>query len=237
MTPSVFDTPDALFDAAADHIRARLAAAQSARGEASLVLAGGDTPAAVYRRLGERLGPVDPRRVHFFWGDERWVPLEHPARNEGLARRTLLVPWAVPEKNIHPLLDQLDDLHAAARRAHDRLLSVSAFDLLLLGVGEDGHTASLFPGSTIDESALVAPIDNAPKPPPERLTMTPACLSRAREILILATGLAKTTVLQALRSGKTSLPVSPWLERPNTRLFVDRAAWGPDDLPPDVNKF
>jgi len=234
---SVFDTPDALYDAAAEAVRAALTDAQTARGEASLVLAGGNTPAAVYRRLAARAGPVDPRRVHFYWSDERWVPAEDPARNESLARHTLLNPWAVPEGNIHPLLDRLDDPRAAAQRAHDRLLPLPAFDLLLLGVGEDGHTASLFPNRSVDASALVAPVFDAPKPPPTRLTLTPAALARARAVLVLAVGREKTAVVRKLQDGVEDLPVSPCLRRPGARLFADRAAGGSGDLPVDVNKF
>lgn len=238
LNPSIFETPDALYDAAAEAVRAALTDAQTARGQSTLMLSGGNTPAPLYTRLGDHPGRVDPGRVHFYWSDERWVPPDHPDRNEALARRLWLGPWRVPESHIHPLVDRLDDPRAAARRAHDRLSGVSAFDLALLGLGDDGHTASLFPGRSVEEEAFVAPVFNTPKPPPTRLTVTPAALSRARAILVLAVGREKADVLKAIRhGGAADFPITPWLRRPGARLLADRAAWGPDDLPAAVNKF
>ncbi len=235
MTPTVFDTADALFDASAAEVRRLLADAQKARGEASIVLSGGSTPLDVYRRLAANPGAVDPDRVCFHWGDERWVPSDDPRRNDALARRTWLAPWNVPEKNIHPLIDRLDDPTAAARRADDRLEAEPDFDLVLLGVGEDGHTASLFPGRDFDPAARVIAVFDAPKPPPVRLSLTPRALARGRSILVLAAGAAKAGVMKALKSGATTTPIHFFLDQPATRLFVDRAAWD-GDLPSAANK-
>jgi 6-phosphogluconolactonase len=236
LNPTVFETPAALFDSLAEAVRRILVAAQSARGEASIVLAGGTTPAAVYRRLGENPGAVDPRRVGFFWGDERWAPVDDPQRNERLARQTWLAPWGVPETNVHPLIDRLDDPRAAAQRADGRLARQPDFDLVLLGVGEDGHTASLFPGHSVNPNAQVIAVLDAPKPPPVRLTLTPRALARGRSIFVLAAGEEKSILFRRLRNGEKGIPVAPFLDLPGTRLFVDRAAWGSENLPSVVNK-
>lgn len=236
LNPTVLETPAALFDAVAEAVRRTLVAAQSARGKATIVLAGGTTPAAVYRRLGGNPGAVDPRRVRFFWGDERWAPGDDPQRNDRLARQTWLAPWGVPEHNVHPLIDRMDDPRAAAQRADARLARQPDFDLVLLGVGEDGHTASLFPGRPVDPIAQAIAVLDAPKPPPVRLTLTPRAFARGRSIYVLAAGAGKSAILKRLREGEKGLPVAPFLECPGSRLFVDRAAWGPDNLPSAVNK-
>jgi 6-phosphogluconolactonase len=127
-------------------------------------------PLAVYRRLVEP--PADWARWHLFFGDERCLPAGDPERNSLAARAVWLDRVPIPPDNVHPIRAELGAEPAAAHYAElirDRL----PFDLVLLGLGEDGHTASLFPGHAIQDAALVMPVHDAPKPPADRVSLTP----------------------------------------------------------------
>lgn len=194
----------------------------AARGRFQLVLAGGRTPLAVYRRL---VGcPADWARWHLFFGDERCLPADDPERNSLAARRAWLDRAPIPPDNIHPIPAELGAETAAARYAElirDRL----PFDLALLGMGEDGHTASLFPGHAIADATLVMPVHAAPKPPADRVSLTPLALGSSRAILILVTGRGKREALTRWRAG-ADLPISRIVTSGRLEVLMDAEAAG-----------
>lgn len=205
--------------------RRLLAAAEHAiaeRGRFQIVLAGGRTPQAVYRRLVDQ--PADWARWHVFFGDERCLPADDPERNSLAARAVWLDRVPIPPDNIHPIRAELGAGPAAARYAgliRDRL----PFDLVLLGLGEDGHTASLFPGHAIPDAALVVPVHDAPKPPPDRVSLTPLALGSSQAILILVTGRGKHEALARWRAG-ADLPVSRIVTSGRLEVLMDAEAAG-----------
>ena len=193
-----FATPAILAQAAVAAICGAATRAIAVRGAFHLVLAGGTTPKRVYELLVEQ--PAEWVRWHIYFGDERCLPPEHPERNSRMALDAWLLRVAIPPAQIHPIAAELGA--AAAARAYSRTLAgVELFDLVLLGLGEDGHTASLFPGQVkarAQRSAL--PVFDAPKPPPERVSLSVRRLSAAREVIFLVTGAAKAAAVAAWRS-------------------------------------
>lgn len=191
---------------------ARLAReAIAARGRFLAVLSGGQTPLKAYKLLGnEPYKTVIPwSGVHLFWGDERYVPADHPESNYGQAADAWLNQVAIPLVNVHtvPTTSQSPD---AAARTYSRLLKSMAgagqdwptFDLVLLGLGRDGHTASLFPGqSSFWRDPVVAVRADYAGRPDERITLTPAVLNRAREIVFLVSGADKAEAVATARRG------------------------------------
>ena len=199
-------------DAAADAIRAR--------GRFSIVLAGGTTPAAAYRRLVQT--DADWARWHVYFGDERCLPADDPQRNSRMAADALLDHVPIPSAAVHPIPAELGA--DAAAESYERLIGTLApFDLVLLGIGEDGHTASLFPGRPIPNGAAVMAVRDAPKPPPERVSLTPTALCRSRRILLLATGAGKREALQRWAGGE-ALPAQRVAACGDTLVLADRAA-------------
>lgn len=198
----IYDSPDELSCAAAEKITAALEVALRGRRTASFVLTGGTTPKPVYEKLSaspfrERL---DWKRIHLFWGDERCVPPESPESNFGMTWKALISRLSVPQENIHRILGELEDPGEAAQRYETEIrrvfadMSLPAFDLILLGIGEDGHTASLFPGTSWDEARWVV-ANYVPKLEANRVTMTQLPLNAARKVIFLTSGAAKAKAL------------------------------------------
>jgi 6-phosphogluconolactonase len=214
------------------HILARAGQAVVARGRFRIALAGGTTPLAVYRHLAA--APADWLAWEVYFGDERCLPPDHRERNSLVATQALLGRVPIPQEHVFPMTAELGPEAAAA--AYAPLVEAALpFDLVLLGMGEDGHTASLFPGHVIPEGALVMAVHDAPKPPPDRVSLTPVALTAAREVLILVTGASKRQALSAWRDG-ADLPVARVARAGQTIVLLDRAAagaLGPDDLPSD----
>lgn len=194
----VFADRAALAAHAAELILAGARAAIAARGVFRLVLAGGRTPLAVYTRLAT--AHADWPRWHWYFGDERCLPAGDAGRNDSAIRHAWLDHIAAPPANIHAIPAELG-AQAAARRYAALLAGLGEFDLVLLGLGADGHTASLFPGRPLAAGADVLAVHAAPKPPPERVSMSAARLSRARQVLFLVTGADKRTAVTAWRAG------------------------------------
>ena len=216
--------PAALAQTAADWIVRVLADTIAARGHATLALAGGRTPEPVYRALAAP--PVRERvewpRVEFYFGDERAVPPDDPASNYRLAYRTLFEHLPADPARIHRMPAELRDLEAAAE-AYARLLPPQ-LDLLLLGMGADGHTASLFPRSPVLAERRLVAVAQAPYPPPVRLTITPPVIRAAERIAVLVTGSDKAAmVTRALTGPPAPEEVPVQLARHGT-WFLDRAA-------------
>jgi len=191
----------------------RLAADRiAAAGRFSVALSGGSTPRAFYRLLGEPpfREAVDWPRVHLFWGDERFVPADHPDSNYRLAQEALIGSVPIPAANVNPMPTESSDPHTAAAQYEETLRRFFAppegepprFDLVLLGLGADGHTASLFPGSpALDEDGRLVVAVYVPKLDAWRLTLTPPVLRSARHTVFLVSGSDKASVLREVLEG------------------------------------
>ena len=217
---NVFETTGALAEAAATAIAKVLSEAVAAEGEASLVLTGGSTPAKIYEALATRSVPWG--KVTIFFGDERAVPPTDDDSNYKMAHATLLANLPLQPRLVERMRGEQSDLEQEAVRYASVL--PEAPTLLLLGVGEDGHIASLFPGrpEAHETARRVVVVHDSPKPPPTRLSITPAVVARAKTLFVLAAGAAKSDALFAAFSGTDSpLPVA--LARRGT-FFLDAAA-------------
>ena len=183
----------------------------SFHGRFTIALTGGTTPGELYGLLGNEpyRSQIDWQKGHIFWGDERCVPLENPDSNFHLAQEVLLNKISIPESQIHPMPADLPDREAASQaytvemQHAFRTSGIPSFDLIHLGMGPEGHTASLFPhqASLHEKQRLVMPV-SVPKPPPDRLTFTPPLLNAARNVLFLVTGSEKADALQAVLEGE-----------------------------------
>lgn len=220
----VFPDAEALAAHAAARILAAGRAAIAARGMFQLVLSGGRTPLATYARLAQSV--ADWPRWQVYFGDERCATVGDPERNDTQARTVWLERVALPPANLHAIPAELGPERAAVQYAAT-LAGVDEFDLVLLGLGEDGHVASLFPGRQLgaaDGPAALA-VTDAPKPPAERVTLSAARLSRAREVLFLVTGAGKRDALAAWRAGR-ELPARHIAARGAVEVLIDAAAGG-----------
>ena len=166
--------------------------------------------------------------MRFFWSDERLVPLDDPASNYGMADAALLSVIQPPKGNVFPLQDPGAYTEVLSRLPRNGGI-FPRFDLIHLGLGEDGHTASLFPGDqALDEQQALVLRVRAPKPPPDRLTLTLPVLNAGREVTFLVQGAGKRDALARVLKGDASLPAG--LVRPSAgqvRFLLDRAAMPP----------
>ncbi len=195
-------------------------AASNMRGRFNLVLAGGRTPAAVYRLLAS--SQADWVNWHLYFGDERCLADDDANRNSRMAASAWLDHSDVHADNIHPIPAELGAATAAARYA-TVIQTARPFDLVLLGMGEDGHTASLFPGQHYPDSETVHAVHNAPKPPPERVSLSRASLSNCEDVLVLVTGASKQAAVQQWQAG-VSLPIAGISARHGVTVLLDAAA-------------
>jgi 6-phosphogluconolactonase len=187
---------------AAERFVAHAAEAESRAGRFAVALSGGSTPAALYRLLAAPpfRARVDWPRVHFFWGDERCVPPDHEESNFRMAKEALLSPIEAPERNIHRMRGEQEPALAAAAYADELRLffgsGLPRFDLVFLGLGEDGHTASLFPGSPAlaERRRLVAAV-HVEKLRSHRLTLTLPVLNAAAHAMFLVDGASKKEIV------------------------------------------
>ena len=196
---SAFDDQQALNSAAVDRILQSAKNAIAARGRFLLVLAGGNTPKNIYTLL--RSAQADWQNWHIYYNDDRCLPVDHAERNSLMAREAWLKHVPIPASQIHDIPTELGPVEGAKSYAQT-LQGVGDFDLVLLGLGEDGHTASLFPGKDSDDSVDAFPVFDAPKPPPERVTISAARLSKTREVLFLVTGAGKQEPVDNWRKGE-----------------------------------
>jgi 6-phosphogluconolactonase len=213
--PLVVVHADAALLAAATAARlvTALADAQAARGSASVVLTGGRTGIAVLEqvRVAAARDAVDWSHVHFYWGDERFLPSGHPDRNETQARAALLDDLPVWPDHIHAMGSSDDgaDPDAAAAAYAELLDRVPTFDVCLLGVGEEGHTLSVFPDSPAvhEKTRSVVAVRNCPKPPPTRISMTLATTRRSAEVWLMTTGQSKADPVRQALSGADEVDI------------------------------
>ena len=204
----------------ADEVVTACAQAIVERGVFHWVLAGGSTPELCYRLL--RNADMDWSKVHVWFGDERALPKGDVDRNETMARNALLDFVAIPETNIHSI-DFSNGTQAAALSYAQEIEGIDSFDVVMLGMGEDGHTASLFPNhDTLQSTELAVAEFDSPKPPSERVSMGFKALNNHRQCFILATGASKKDILQDIANG-ADLPVT---HINHATWVVDNAAWG-----------
>jgi 6-phosphogluconolactonase len=231
----VHDTSDALATAVAGELLARLVDAQSAGHEPQIGLTGGTVADAVHRELARLAASseVDWSRVVIWWGDERFVEPDSPERNAGQARATFLSSVDVDPAKVHEMPSTADapDVDAGAVAYSDavRTFGIGEFDVMMLGVGPDGHVASLFPGFPqldVDDRIAVG-VTGSPKPPPERISLTLSALNRSKSVWFLVSGDEKAdAVARALAEGTElhDCPASGVSGTEETIWFLDRAA-------------
>jgi 6-phosphogluconolactonase len=251
-TPTVVVSkdPDVLAAAVAARLLTRLVDAQALRGRASVVLTGGGIGIGSLRAVRESAArqAVDWRSVDVWWGDERFVPAGDDERNEKQAREALLDSLDLEPSRVHPLPARGgpdgDDADAAAARFADEMAAaapadanVPTFDVVLLGMGPEGHTASIFPESpaAYDERTLFA-VHGCPKPPPTRITMGFSALNAGREVWMLVAGAEKAPmVAMALGgAGRVQVPAAGVAGRSQTLWLLDEAA--ASRLPKDLRR-
>jgi len=209
---------DDLSIAVAQRVAELAAQAIAARGVFNIVMAGGETPRRCYEKL--RHLPVEWRRVQVYFGDERCFPIGDARRNDTMIRDTLLRHIDIPAENIHAIPAELGARDAATRYAA-ALEHLAQPDLVVLGMGEDGHIASLFPNDpAIEGMATCIPVFDAPKLPPERVSLGLSILNSARQKIFLVAGTGKRNAVEKLLSG-VLLPAARIVA---AEWHIDRAA-------------
>jgi 6-phosphogluconolactonase len=237
LAPEVLADSAALAEEAARLTAEAILEAVMRRGACAIALAGGQTPRGCYERLGRPPYQRDLpwEQVSFYWSDERFVPLTDPESNYRMARLALLDRLQLSDSQLHPMVGGAKEPAKAAEAYAKQLEPLPQdadgfprFDLVHLGLGEDGHTASLFPGDPVLEErrAWVRAVKD-PKPPRDRLTLTLVVLNAARAVHFQVSGAGKRHALGAVLRGDTRLPaarVSP--REGELRFLVDREAFG-----------
>jgi 6-phosphogluconolactonase len=194
---NLFDSVESLRHIVCDVIMRRADEAIASHGQFSIVLAGGKTPRGIYRLLRDM--PTDWSKWHIYINDDRCLPVDHEERNSLMVDQVWLSHVGVPKNQIHAIPSELGPIDGAKAYAKT-LENVGAFDLVLFGLGEDGHTASLFPGHAVDNSADVVPVFNSPKPPAERVTMSQNRLNNTKAAMFLVTGAGKQDAVNQWRN-------------------------------------
>ena len=234
---TIVDDEEALARFAAERIATLIERSIGGSGSATVSLTGGSTPRRLYTLLGDATHPwrhrIDWRRLHLFWGDERHVPPEHPDSNFGMARAALLDHVPVPPSHIHRMRGEIPDANEAARDYEQELRagfaaagrSEPTFDIMLLGLGEDAHIASIFPESDLVRRPFtgrrVAAVW-APHPGAWRITLTPPALLDAATIVVVVAGDRKARAVHAAIEGP--LDIARWPAQ-MLRQAGDRVEW------------
>lgn len=186
-----------------------------------LVLAGGSTPKLAYRLLAT----TDSQWQHWqlYFGDERCLPADHLERNSRMVHDSLTGQVPIPEEQVFPIHGELG-AEAAARDYQALLQNALPFHMVLLGLGEDGHTASLFPGQKHPAQALVVPVHDAPKPPSDRVSLSASTLAETDNLLFLVTGEGKREAVKRWRRNE-DIPVNTISSKGRVEVLIDRSAW------------
>jgi 6-phosphogluconolactonase len=217
--------------AAADIAR-YLKSSREQRRVAHLALSGGSTPRRTYELLGEK--PAELESVEVWFADERCVAPEDEQSNYRLVADTLLAPGGIEPELVHRMQGELGPEEGARRYAHalreglrSGVQELPVLDLIVLGIGPDGHVASLFPGSPaldVGDDVLCLGVRDSPKPPPERITLSLAVLRAARRCLLLATGASKADAIDATLGEPSRHVPASLLRRERLTVIVDDAA-------------
>ncbi|RRD47707.1 6-phosphogluconolactonase [Tessaracoccus sp. OH4464_COT-324] len=220
---------------AAEQLLALILDRQARQDRIDICLTGGNTANAMYDHLATLCveAPIDASKIHFWWGDERFVPATDPERNSLQAVERLARTLPVSSFRIHMMAaqDGRKDSHESAE-GYESELGDTRFDLVLLGIGEDGHCASIFPNHPSFEptTRLAIGVENSPKPPEERITLTFQALNRTDQVWFLATGIGKASAVARALAGDDSLPASFAHGERATVWFLDDGAAA--QLPP-----
>lgn len=225
MTVEISADATALAQDVASRFVAQLTSLQRAGHRPSVVLTGGTIAADMYAAI-EGTG-VDWANIDFYWGDERFVPDGHPDRNDRAAKEAFLNRLAVPATGIHSMPAHDCSLSTAeAADSYAQVLPEARFDLVLLGMGPDGHIASLFPGFTQlqETERRVVEVLDSPKPPSVRLTMTLPTLNHADSVWLLVSGAAKAAAVATALADTAELPAGQVTGRNETVWMLDKPA-------------
>ncbi|AFC44393.1 MULTISPECIES: 6-phosphogluconolactonase [Mycobacterium] len=233
----IFPDSQALVDAAATRLTDTIGKAVAARGRALVVLTGGGNGIGLLRSLVDR--PIEWSKVHLFWGDERYVPEDDDERNDKQARAALLDHVDIPSSQVHPMPASDGEFGgdlAAAALAYEQLLAANAapgqpvpsFDVHLLGMGPEGHINSLFPDTpaVLETTRMVVSVDDSPKPPPQRITLTLPAIARSREVWLMVSGAGKADAAAAAIGGAApvSVPAAGAIGQETTLWLLDEDA-------------
>ncbi|EIC31589.1 MULTISPECIES: 6-phosphogluconolactonase [Methylomicrobium] len=215
-----FSTADQVAEAASEQILKTAEEAIAERGRFKLVLAGGTTPEKAYRLLAK--AETDWSKWHIYYGDERCLPSDHPDRNSRMAAKAWLAQVPIPVAQIFTIPAELGP-EAGALQYRQAVADALPFDLVLLGMGEDGHTASLFPGHVHNRDELTHAVYNSPKPPPERVSISAKALSDTRRLIFLVTGKSKQEPVRQWQGG-ADLPVAAIEPGCPVEIYIDSDA-------------
>jgi 6-phosphogluconolactonase len=235
----IFPDSDALVSAAGRRLIDVIRSAVAARGRALIVLTGGGNGVGLLEYLGKQGQQIDWSKVDLFWGDERYVPEDDDERNEKQARAALLDHIDIPSSQVHamPASDgEFGSDLATAALAYEQLLAANAepgelvpnFDVHLLGMGPEGHINSLFPdtAAVLETTRMVIAVEDSPKPPPRRITLTLPAIQRSREVWLMVSGAAKADAVAAAIGGAqpVSIPAAGAVGRETTLWLLDEQA-------------
>jgi 6-phosphogluconolactonase len=217
------ETADQVAVAAYQQILTSAEQAIAEHGTFKLVLAGGSTPEKVYRLLAK--ANADWAKWFIYYGDERCLPVDHADRNSLMATQAFLEKVAIPDTHIFTIPAELGP-EQGAKKYQQIVANALPFDMVLLGMGEDGHTASLFPGHQHQEDELAHAVYNSPKPPPERVSISAKALSNTQQLIFLITGANKQEAVKNWRSGQ-DLPIATINPKNPVDIYIDKDAYNP----------
>ena len=229
-----FASADALCASAAERLIEEWRRGPAVGNTYCMALSGGRVARTLFTEVSRRAAGGAPDFVNFFWADERCLPPADPETNYAAARECLFNPLGIPPEQIHRIMGEKPAAAAAAQAEAEicRVAPLTAegqpiLDLVLLGMGEDGHVASLFPGEAADSAAMSAavyrPVMNSPKPPPQRVTMGYAAIAAAKKVWVIITGEGKKEALQRALELSSAVPLGRVLKQRNfTEIYTDR---------------
>jgi 6-phosphogluconolactonase len=228
-----------LVEAAGNRLIDTIRTAVADRGRAVIVLTGGGNGIALLQHLGTHGQQIDWSKVHLFWGDDRYVPEDDDERNYKQARAALLDHLDIPSSNVHAMPASDGEFGAdlaAAALAYEQVLAANAepgyptpnFDVHLLGMGPEGHINSLFPDTPAvrETTRMVVSVEDSPKPPPQRITLTLPAIRRSREVWLMVSGAAKAEAAAAAIGGAdpVSVPAAGAVGLETTLWLLDKEA-------------
>jgi len=214
----IYPDAEAVAQAAADYLYDQLIACVNEKGSCHVALPGGSTPARCLELLSGKDLPWE--NIHCYLGDERCYPPGHAERNDSMIQQRFWSRIDAPPENLHRIPAELGP-ERGAEKFSSTIEDIGKLDIIILGMGEDGHTASLFPGNpAVDDRRAVVPVSHAPKPPPQRVSLGLATLQAAAQRVVLVTGHNKQDALMRIKQGEP-LPIS---QIGASHWFVDEAA-------------